>query len=151
MIDMFKDPFWDIMEAFTVYPKKKENSIATCGLRSVIKRPHNLINIKNGDGEIIAQRLEVVTTPFSKEDVKLSIYDNILSVECGTENKSVSENEELVYGAISNQSYTFSLKLAPSIDQSAISAENIDGVLKITLPTKKLEEKVSEPHYITIN
>ena len=63
----------------------------------------------------------------------------------------LNENEELVYGAISNQSYTFSLKLAPSIDQAAISAENVDGVLKVTLPTKRQEEKIAEPHYITIN
>lgn len=151
MIDIFKDPLWDIMDAFTAYPRKKENRIATYGLRDVIRRPHNLINIKNDSGDIVAQRLEVVTTPFAKEDVKLSIYDNILSVECGSENKTLNENEELVYGAISNQSYSFSLKLAPSIDQAAITAENVDGVLKVTLPTKKQEEKTSEPYYIKIN
>ena len=74
------------------------------------------------------------TNAVKKEDVKITVKDNILTVKCGTENVKSEENEDVVYRGISAQSHTFSLSLAPTIDQSLITAENKDGVLKINLP-----------------
>ena len=133
MTDLIVSPIWELMDALA-RPFDDKRNIMNYGLKSIIKRPHNLINVKDKDGNVIGQRLEMVTTPFNKEDVKITVKDNILTVKCGTENVKSEENEDVVYRGISAQSHTFSLSLAPTIDQSLITAENKDGVLKINLP-----------------
>ena len=133
MTDLIVSPIWELMDALA-RPFDDKRNIMNYGLKSIIKRPHNLINVKDKDGNVIGQRLEMVTTPFKKEDVKITVKDNILTVKCGTENVKSDENEDVVYRGISAQSHTFSLSLAPTIDQSLITAENKDGVLKINLP-----------------
>ena len=133
MTDLIASPIWELMDALA-RPFDDKRNIMNYGLKSIIKRPHNLINVKDKDGNVIGQRLEMVTTPFKKEDVKITVKDNILTVKCGTENVKSDENEDVVYRGISAQSHTFSLSLAPTIDQSLITAENKDGVLKINLP-----------------
>lgn len=130
---IMSNPIWELMDALA-RPFDSKRDIMTYGLKSVIKRPHNLVNVKDKDGNIVGQRLEVVTTPFRKEDVKITVKDNILTVQCGAENAKAEENEDVIYRGISAQSYMFSLSLAPTIDQSLITAENKDGILKINLP-----------------
>jgi HSP20 family molecular chaperone IbpA len=149
MINIYKDPIWDIMDMFS-RPYSEKSKLADTGLRSAVKRPHNLINIKDDDGNVIGQRLDVVTTPFKKEDVKVSINDGMLSVVCGTENIKDAEYEDVLYRGISSQSYSFSLKLDESVDQHKVTAENKDGILKINLPLKKIEEKKPEEIEIEI-
>lgn len=149
MIDIYKDPqdpLWEMMDFFT---NPFERKINNSGLKSAISRPHNLVNIKDANGKVIGQRLAVVTTPFKKEDVKVKIIDNMLSVECGSENIKDDESEEVIYRGISSQAYTFKLKLAPSVDKSKITAENKDGILKIDLPLLDIEKK-DEPIEIDI-
>ena len=136
-LNTFDDPFltdpFKLMDAIFNY----DSTALSCrGLKPIISRPHNLINIKNEQGEIIGTKIEVCTTPFKTEDVKVEISNNMLTVLCGTENRSVEENEELVYHGISSQSYSFSLKLSDRIDKSAITAKNINGILTITMPFK---------------
>lgn len=140
-------PIWELMDAFSSYPFG-ESRINNSGLKSIVKRPHNLIDVKDDDGNVVAQRLEVVTTPFKKEDVKVTVTDNILSVTCGSQNIEDAENEDVIYRGISSQSYSFALKLASTVDQTKITAENKDGMLKINLPTKVIAE--SKPKEIEI-
>lgn len=151
MIDIYKDPVWDIFDFLSRPLRGCEMKTKSSGLKDYIHRPHNLINIKNDDGKVVAQRLEVVTTPFNKNDVKVSITDNVLSVNCGNENIEKNDNEDIVYQSLSYQSYSFALKLSPSINQSKISAENKDGVLKITMPLKTVEDILPETVNIAIN
>lgn len=145
---------WRSMDALMRYPFD-ENPLATNGLKSLIHRPHNIVNVKDKDGNIVGQRFEVVTTPFAKEDVKVSIDDDMLTVKCGA-TKKVDEpkedddefiyNDEYIYKGISSQTYTFSVRLGNDIDRSAIKAKNQDGLLKVYLPFKKKED---EPKQIT--
>lgn len=130
---MATSPIWELMDALA-RPFDEKRNVMTYGLKSVIKRPHNLINVKDKDGNVVGQRLEMVTTPFKKEDVKITVKDDVLTVRCGTENVKTEENEDVVYRGISAQSHTFSLSLAPTIDKTLITAENKDGILKINLP-----------------
>ena len=141
MFDIIKpSSIWDdmfrTMDALTQYPFK-ERTLETQGLKSLIHRPHNLINVKDSNGNVIAQRLEVVTTPFKKEDVKVTVEDNTLTVECGAENKEEKSEDDYIYKGISSQNYTFSLKLGNNIDRDGIKAKNSDGVLSVNLPFKK--------------
>ena len=148
------DDMWRSMDALMRYPFE-ENPLATNGLKSLIRRPHNLVNVKDDDGNVVAQRLEVVTTPFAKDEVKVSVEGNVLTVACGA-TKKVDEpkkdddefiyNDEYIYKGISSQSYTFQVRLGNSVDKAAIKAKNIDGVLTVMLPFKKKED---EPRQIT--
>lgn len=142
------DPIWDIMDIFS-RPFSDRCRLSDNGLKSVVKRPHNLINVKAADGTTISQRLEVVTTPFKKDDVKVSVANGMLKVACGSENIKTSDDEDVLYRGISAQRYEFSLKLAESVDQAHITAENRDGILKINLPLKKAEP--AEPEEIQID
>ena len=136
MMDFFANPF--------------ERKINSKGL-SNIRKPHNLTNVKNENGDIVGMKLQVVTTPFKKDDVKLTIKDDELTVRCGTENIKDAENEDVIYRGISSQSYTFSLKLGDSVDKTAITAKNEDGVLTINLPYIVVEEKKPEEIEIKID
>ena len=147
MLDIYKDPIWEMMDFFA---NPFERKISNRGL-SNIRKPHNLTNVKDEQGKIIAQKLTVVTTPFKKDDVKVKIVDDVLTVTCGTENVKDEENEDVIYRGISSQSYTFSLKLGESIDKKAITAENKDGLLTIKLPFLVIEEKKPEEIEIKID
>ena len=147
MFDMIKpSALWDwddmfrTMDALMQYPEKK-NNIETQGLKSLIHRPHNIINVKDEKGDIVAQRLEVVTTPFTKDDVKVTVEDSVLTVQCGSEKKEEKEEDEYIYKGISSQNYVFSLKLGPNIDKDKIKAKNLDGVLSVMLPFKEKERE----------
>jgi len=85
-----------------------------------------------------------VTTPFKKEDVHVSVLNDILTVKCGTENHKDTDAEYMVYHGISSQSYEFSLKLSDKIDQDKITAAVEDGILRISLPMKLIEEPKEE-------
>lgn len=148
MIDIYRDPIWEMMDMLSRPYNEVKSRLYDNGFKSTIKRPHNLINIKDDDGKVVGQRLDVVTTPFKKEDVKVSINDGMLSVVCGNENIKDSEYEDVLYRGISSQSYSFSLKLTDAIDKHNVSAENKDGILKINLPFKMIEEK--KPEEITV-
>ena len=139
------DDMWRSMDALMRYPFE-ENPLATNGLKSLIRRPHNLVNVKDDNGNVIAQRLEVVTTPFAKDEVKVSVEGNVLTVACGETNKEEKTEDEYIYKGISSQSYTFQVRLGNSVDNTAIKAKNVDGVLTVMLPFKKKED---EPKQIT--
>lgn len=142
------DDMWRTMDALMQYPFNKEKSIEKTGLKSLIGRPHNIVDVKDKDGNTIAQRLEVVTTPFKKDEVKVSIKGNVLTISCGTKKEEAEKDgnngESYIYKGISTQNYQFSLKLADHIDKNAIKAKNLDGVLTINLPFLKKEEKAEE-------
>ena len=149
MIDIYRDPIWEMMDVFN-HPFFSDRRICDTGFKTSIHRPHNLVNVKDDNGKVIAQRLEVVTTPFAKDDVKVKVCDNMLSVTCGSENLVTKDNEEIMYRGISSQSYSFALSLTPSVDQKRITAENKDGILKINLPMIIEEPKKPEEIEIAI-
>ena len=153
------DDMWQNMLALTEYPFNNGKNLMNTGLRKLIGRPHNLVNVTNKNGNIIEQRLEVVTTPFKKEDVDVRVSGNTLTVRCGSqvdeEDGTVPKDDEelpvekYLYKGISEQYYTFSLKLSDKIDKAGIKAKNQDGILTITLPYKQ-EESADDIAKITV-
>ena len=137
--NMFKN-----LEAVMDFDFNKESR----GLKRWIKRPHNLITKKDKDGKIEKYQLELVYTPFKKDEVKVEVLEGVLNVKCGSENKV--KDEDMDYCGISHQSYSFSIPLADEIDVNAIEAKAEDGVLYIELPVKKSEEKKALPISIEV-
>ena len=114
--NMFKN-----LEAVMDFDFNKESR----GLKRWIKRPHNLITKKDKDGKIEKYQLELVYTPFKKDEVKVEVLEGVLNVKCGSENKV--KDEDMDYCGISHQSYSFSIPLADEIDVNAIEAKAEDG------------------------
>ncbi len=74
-----------------------------------------------------------------KEDIKVSLNNNVLTIS--GERKSEVEDKkhhrvERFYGSFSR-----SFSLPENVDESAIKAENKDGILKLTLPKSEVKDK----------
>ena len=143
------DDMWKTMDALMQYPFR-EKTLETNGLKTLIRRPHNIVAEKDKDGNVVSQRLEVVTTPFAKDDVKVTVVDNTLTVDCGSENKEEKDEDNYIYKGISSQKYSFSIRLSDKIDKGGIKAKNVDGVLTISLPFKREEPKENVVTTITV-
>lgn len=126
------------------------DNFANRGLKKIISRPHNLVNVKDKDGNVIGQKLSLVYTPFKKDQIKVTVDGNTLSVAIGDEKSEEKKNNngDIVYKGISTQSTNFALTLTDKIDKKAINAKADDGILHIDLP---FVNKVEEPKQIEIN
>lgn len=82
-------------------------------------------------------RLELAAPGFSKEDFKITLDKNILTVSSEKETEQKDENYtryEFNYGKFSR-----SFALPKSIDTERINAASENGILRISLPKKKEE------------
>ena len=139
------DNIFKRMDAMMNYPL---SALESRGLKSIIRRPHNLITKKDENGNPIGYSIQVVYTPFTKNEVKVEVLDNVLTVCCGNEN--LEKDESMDYCGISRQAYKFSIPLADTVDCEAITAKADDGILYIDLPMKKIEEKKNSPIIIEV-
>lgn len=128
------------------------DNFANRGLRKFISRPHDLTNIKDKDGNTVGQKLSLVYTPFKKDQIKVTVNGDTLSVAIGDEKKEEEKaaDGEIVYKGISTQTTRFSLKLSDRIDKKNINATAEDGMLHIDLPFVKEEEKTPEQIQIEV-
>lgn len=70
-----------------------------------------------------------------KEDVSISFSDGLLTVTAVKQKRTDSE-QKYILREISPRSYQKKFKLSDSIDNSAIEADYLDGLLTLTLPKK---------------
>ncbi|CAN4085635.1 unnamed protein product [Withania somnifera] len=80
----------------------------------------------------------------SKEDVKISVEDNVLVIK-GEHKKEESGNDEHSWGR-NYSSYDTRLSLPDNVDNDNIKAELKNGVLIISIPKTKVEKKVIDVH-----
>lgn len=116
------------------------DNFSTRGLKKIIQRPHDLVNVKDENGKVVGQKLSLVYTPFTKDQIKVAIDGDLLSVSIGgDEKKEEKKNDqgEVIYKGISTQSTRFALRLTDAIDKKAIDAKAEDGMLHIYLPFVK--------------
>lgn len=86
-------------------------------------------NIKTEQGNT---KIEVVVPGYTKEELKLEVFDDILKLSCDTKGKK----------------FVRKWKIDSSIDTSTISAESRNGILTINLYKNKENNKT---RYITID
>lgn len=136
MLKLFEP--WDNMfkqiDAMINYPISTD-TLKTHGIRRILSRPHNLLTVKDDKGNVSGFKLETVYTPFCKDDINVSIENNILTVTCGKENKI--KDEDMDYCGVSYQAYKFSIPLADTVDTKKITAKAEDGMLRIDMPIKQ--------------
>jgi HSP20 family protein len=89
-----------------------------------------------------AYQLEVVAPGFEKNDFKINLDKNILTISAKKKNEVKDENEKLIRNEYSYRSLNRSFTLDEKIDAEKIEAKYFNGVLTLNLP-RKVEVKAS--------
>jgi HSP20 family protein len=101
------------------------------------------VNIKETDKTF---EMELVAPGLKKEDLKLNVSNDMLTVsfEHKEENNQENENEGWLKREYRHQSFSRSFSLDDTIDANKISAQYQDGVLHLSLPKKEGSQKISK-------
>ncbi len=96
------------------------------------------VNIAETENEF---EVELAVPGLKKEDFKINLEKNVLTVSAEKKAEEVNENKKYSKREYSYSSFTRSFTLPQSADQNKIEADYIDGILRLTI-AKKEEAKV---------
>jgi len=102
----------------------------------------NIVENENGF------RLEVAAPGLKKEDFKINLENNVLTISTQKEQKTEETTEKYTRKEFSFSSFRRAFTLPNTVDGEKIGASYTDGVLNITLPKK--EEAKKTPRLIEI-
>lgn len=92
--------------------------------------------------------IELSVPGFNKNDIKIEIEKNILTIsaESKVSSEEKDDDKKVLRREFRKSSFTRSFTIPENINAENISAEQIDGILRITLPKqeKVLEDKVKK-------
>jgi len=92
--------------------------------------------------------VEIPLVGIRPKDVKISIEDNILTIEGKTEEKKQIKEQDYLRKEISRGSFRRSVKLPVPVKENGAKAESTDSILKITIP--KTAKSISKGKQIPI-
>ncbi|HVW13177.1 MAG TPA: Hsp20/alpha crystallin family protein [Mucilaginibacter sp.] len=96
------------------------------------------VNIAETEGEF---QIELAAPGLKKDDFKISLDKNVLSVSAEKKSENIDENKKYSKREYSYSSFVRSFTLPETADAARIEAEYTDGVLKLNV-AKKDEAKV---------
>jgi HSP20 family protein len=96
------------------------------------------VNIAETENEF---EVELAVPGLKKEDFKINLEKNVLTVSAEKKAEEVNENKKYSKREYSYSSFTRSFTLPQSADQNKIEADYTDGILKFTI-AKKEEAKI---------
>ncbi|MEA2105470.1 MAG: Hsp20/alpha crystallin family protein [Bacteroidota bacterium] len=88
-------------------------------------------------------KIEVAAPGLSKNDFKIDLDNNVLTISSEKEAKNEDEGEKYVRREFSYSSFKRSFSLPDSIDQDKIKATHKDGILNVVIP--KRDEAKEKP------
>jgi HSP20 family protein len=90
--------------------------------------------------------VEVVAPGYKKEDFKLKVNDDILTISAETKNERAESGNGREYSRreYACNSFTRSFQLPDNAKDDGISAKYNEGILSITIPKSKQEVKASK-------
>jgi len=91
------------------------------------------VNIKETEKEYV---LEVVAPGFQKEDFKISLDNNTLTISLEKRTEEENKNEKYIRKEYRYQSFSRSFTIDEKIDVEGIVAKYLNGVLTLNLPKK---------------
>ena len=93
-----------------------------------------------------AFQVDVVAPGYNKEDFKVSVEDDVLTIGAEKKNESSEEDKDKQYSRreYSYSSFTRSFRLPENAEDAAISAEYKDGILKLNIPKTEIQQKVAK-------
>ena len=96
------------------------------------------INVKESKD---AFKLHVAAPGFKKEDFKLEVKHGYLTISGESKEEKEDKDETFTRREYAYNSFSRSFSLPENINGEEIDAQYADGVLKVTLPKKKADEK----------
>ncbi len=123
----FNEDFNNIFKNLdTMYPSKHQHNLAFNNIPAV--------NVKENDG---AFEIEVAAPGLKKEDFKLSLHENRLSISTKKEQSSEEKTEQYTRQEFNYSSFQRTFTLPKSVDGEKIEATYSDGILHVNLPKKE--------------
>jgi len=105
------------------------------------------VNIKENDKQF---EIEVAAPGLSKQDFKINVEKNILTVSSEKEVTEETEKENFMRKEFGYNAFSRSFSIPESVDMEKIKASHKNGILKIELP-KQEETKLKHKHEIKIS
>ena len=105
------------------------------------------VNIKEYENEF---RIELAVPGMRKDDIKIDIDHNMLTVSAETEDMKEEVLEEYTRNEYNYTSFSRSFAIPEGIKTDNIVAKYVDGVLKLILPKKEEFKKTSLMKHITV-
>jgi len=105
-----------------------------------------MVNVFENDDEF---RIELATPGLKKEDIRISLDNDVITISANNESEVTKENENCTKQEYSYMSFNRSFTLPDAADIEKIDAKTEDGILKITI-AKKEEKKVKPAREIAI-
>ncbi len=99
------------------------------------------VNIKETDK---AYELHLVAPGLKKEDFKLNLEQNILTISFEQKEESNEQTEKWIRNEYTKRSFKRSFTLNEKVNASGITAKYEDGILNVSLPKKETEEKSAQ-------
>jgi HSP20 family protein len=92
------------------------------------------VNIRETENEFV---LELAAPGWNKEDFKIQLDNNLLSIAVDKKEETVKEKEKMVRREFKQQSFKRSFTVDEKVNAEAISAQYVNGVLVLNLPKKE--------------
>lgn len=87
--------------------------------------------------------LEVSIPGFEKNEIKIHIEEDILTVEGEKKSEKKEETEKYNRREFTHESFSRSMSLPEAVDSDKIAAETKNGILYITIPKMKESKKIN--------
>lgn len=101
--------------------------------------PMNVVKLVDDNNKTTAYRIEYALAGFAKEDIHITVSNDTLIIEA--EHKSSTDKNEIVeYNGISYRKMSMSFVLMDDADKKNIKSKYENGLLKITIPVKTVEQ-----------
>ena len=81
-------------------------------------------------------KLELQAPGYSKEELKMNLEKDVLTISAEKEQEDLQENERWTRREFAKSSFSRSFRLPSTVDADAIKAEHVNGVLKVSMPKR---------------
>jgi HSP20 family protein len=125
---------------FATFPSIYKDDVSTASTKQLI--PVNINKTTTG------YQLEIVAPGLEKEDFKIQLENNLLTVSAERKNKTENKEEKQIRREYRYPAFKRSFTVDEKIDTDGISAKYVNGVLLLNLPKK--EEVKAATKEITI-
>lgn len=106
-----------------------------------------MANVFENDDEF---RIELAVPGIKKEDIKISVENDTLSIKCELDEQNEESIEKCIKNEYSYNSFVRAFELPEHADQTKISAKSENGVLMIFIK-KKTEQEMNNSKSIVID
>jgi HSP20 family protein len=98
------------------------------------------VNIKENEKDFV---LELAVPGRDKEDFKIEINENVLTISAENKTEQKVENENYTRREFSYSAFKRAFTLPETVNEESVKASYVNGLLKFTLPKK--EEALPKP------